>query len=78
LSGIVVLAREEGAAAGLDAVEPLEILSTILESAFSAKGALEADSLKRFARAIEEARCYRLVYSDLADAVHAVASLAHG
>ena len=78
LSHIVVLAREEGVAAGLDAVEPLEILSTILESAFSAKGALEADSLKTFARTIEEARCYRLVYSDLAGAVHAVASLAHG
>jgi hypothetical protein len=78
VSDIVVLAREHGIAAGLVAVEPLEILSTILESAFSARGALDADTLRTFARAIEEARCYRLVYSDLPDAVHALASLNHG
>jgi hypothetical protein len=78
VSDIVVLAREPGVAAGLEAVEPLEILSTILESAFSARGALEADFLKAFARAIEAAGCHKLVYSDLADAVDTVASLAHG
>ena len=76
LSDIVLLAREPNVAARLEAVEPLEILSTILESAFSARGALEAESLKTFAHAIEEARCYRLVYSDLADAVLAVATVA--
>lgn len=77
LSDIVVLARAPGVAARLEAVEPLEILSTSLESAFSARGALDARSLKTFARAIEEARCYRLVYSNLPDAVHAVASVGH-
>lgn len=77
LSDIVVLAREPGAAAGFEPVEPLEILSTILESAFSAKGSLDPESLKAFARTIENARCYRLVYSDLAEAVHAIVSVAH-
>jgi hypothetical protein len=77
LSDIILLAREPGVAARLEAVEPLEVLSTILESAFSARGALEAESLKTFAHAIEEARCYRLVYSDLTGAVRAVATVAH-
>ena len=78
LSDIVVLARETDIGAGLTAVEPLEMLSTLLESAFSARGALDADMLKTFARAIESARCHRLVYSDLADAVQAVAALPRG
>jgi hypothetical protein len=78
LSDIVMLAREPGVAASLKAVEPLEVLSTILESAFSASGSLAAESLKTFARAIEEARCHKLVYSDLPDAVAALGSRAHG
>ena len=68
--------RESAAAAALDAVEPLEVLSTILESAFSAKGALDADTLKTFGRTIEAARCYRLVYSNLEDAVRILVAAA--
>lgn len=77
INDILLLAREAGAAAVLESVEPLEIVSTILESAFSVNGAIDGKMLKSFARRIESAGCYRLVYSDLADAIRVIDRLAH-
>ena len=64
-------------APSFEPVEPLEAFSTLLESAFSAKGAITAAALKTFAKAIEAAASFRFVYSDLAGAIKAVDGLAH-
>ena len=74
---VLLLSRQAGAAPSFEPVEPLEAFSTLLESAFSAKGAITAPALKTFAKAIEAAASFRFVYSDLADAIKAVDELAH-
>jgi virulence-associated protein VapD len=77
ISNVVLLARQVGVPTALESVAPLEMVSTILESAYSAKRSIDADTLKTFARATESAGCHRLVYSALPDAVDAIGSLAH-
>jgi hypothetical protein len=73
---VLLLSRRPGAAAIFEPVEPLEAFSTLIESAFSAKGAITAPALKTFAKAIEAASSFRFVYSDLAGAIKAVQELA--
>jgi len=72
---VLLLARQPGATPALEPVEPLEAFSTLLESAFSAKGAIAAPALKIFASAIEDAASFRFVYSNLADAIEAIRDL---
>jgi hypothetical protein len=74
---VLLLSRQAGTAPSFEPVEPLEAFSTLLESAFSAKGAITAATLKTFAKAVEAAASFRFVYSDLADAIKAVDGLAH-
>lgn len=75
IGDVLLLDRRPGADAALETVEPLESVTTILESAFSIKGAIDADALRAFARVIEAAGCYRLVYSDVGQAVRAIDTL---
>jgi hypothetical protein len=77
ISDVILLARQAGVPTALERVAPLEMVSTILESAYSAKRSLDADMLKAFARATESAGCHRLAYSALPEAVDAIRSLAH-
>jgi hypothetical protein len=72
---VLLLSRRAGAAAELESVQPLEVVSTILESAYSTNGAIAPQTLKSFARRIEAAGCYRLVYPEVAEAVRAVNEL---
>jgi hypothetical protein len=72
---VLLLSRQRGAAAAFEPVEPLDAFSTLLESAFSAKGAIAAPALKTFASAIEGAASFRFVYSGLARAIGAIKDL---
>jgi hypothetical protein len=72
---VLLLSREDGAAPAFEPVEPLDAFSVLLESAFSAKGAITAPTLKTFASAIDSAASFRFVYSSLPDAIKAVEDL---
>jgi hypothetical protein len=72
---VLLLSRQPGATPAFEPVEPLDAFSTLLESAFSAKGAIAAPALKTFANAIEGAASFRFVYSNLADAIGAIKDL---
>lgn len=72
LAAILLLARSSDAKAVIEPVEPLEALTTILASAFSARGAIEAPTLKALAGAVDAARTGRLSYSRLDEAVSAI------
>jgi len=72
---VLLLSRQPGATPAFQPVEPLDAFSTLLESAFSAKGAISAPALKTFGNAIEGAASFRFVYSDLADAIAAIKDL---
>jgi len=76
LSAFVLLARTPGEAARLEAIEALGALTAILESAYSEKRRLDAGPLAALAGALESARCARLVYDDLGEAVAALEALA--
>jgi hypothetical protein len=72
---VLLLSRQADAAPAFEPVEPLEAFSALLESAFSAKGAITAPALKTFANAIDSAASFRFVYSNLADALKAIEDL---
>jgi hypothetical protein len=72
---VLLLSRQENAEPAFQPIEPLEAFSVLLESAFSAKGAIAAPMLKTFAQAIESAASYRFVYSRLRDAIRAIKEL---
>ena len=72
---VLLLSRQADATPAFEPVEPLDAFSTLLESAFSAQGAIAAPALKTFASAIEQAASFRFVYSDLADAIAAIKDL---
>lgn len=72
LAGVLILARRAGSAAAIEPVEPLEALTTILGGAYSAKGAIDPQTLEALAAAVDAARCGRLVYEALDPAIAAV------
>lgn len=72
---VLLLSRQQGATPALEPVEPLDAFSTLLASAFSAKGSISAPALKTFGSAIEGAASFRFVYSDLAEAIGAIRDL---
>ena len=69
---VLLLSRQKEGAAVLEPVEPLQALSALLQSAYSAKAAITAPLLTAFSRAIETAHTFRFVYSSLGEAVHCV------
>ena len=72
---VLLLSRQPDATPTLEPIEPLEAFSTLLESAFSAKGSISAPALKTFASAIEGAASFKFVYSNLTDAIAAIKDL---
>lgn len=75
LSAIVLLARQGEGEARFNGIEPLEALTTILASAYSASHAIGADALQALAASVNQARCGRLAYSRLEPAVRVLAAL---
>ncbi|MFC3068956.1 P-loop NTPase family protein [Phenylobacterium soli] len=74
-TAVVLLARQAGAAASLEAIAPLEALHALVESAYAAHWRLDGDALAALAGRLETATCARLVYEDLDAAVALIESL---
>jgi hypothetical protein len=72
---VLLLSRQPDAKPAFEPLEPLDAFSTLLESAFSAKGSISAPALKTFASAMEGAASFRFVYSNLAEAIAAIKDL---
>jgi len=77
LTGVILLARKAGAPARMEPMEPLQALSLVLDSGYAASRRLAGDTLAAFARTLERARCGRLIYENLPEAVAALEGLAH-
>jgi hypothetical protein len=69
---VLLLARREEGAAAIEPVRPLEALTAILGSAYSARRALSASALSALVEVLDQARLGRLHYSRWADARQAV------
>lgn len=72
IAAVLILDRGPEGEASVTAVEPMEALTTILASAWSSRRSIEAETLKALARTVERARCGRLTYARLEDALHAI------
>lgn len=66
---IVHLSRAPDARAQLRELDPLDALTRLASEAYSAAGAATLREMRALVALVEQARCYELVYSDLADAV---------
>lgn len=75
LGWALVLDRRPEGPARLEAVEPIEALTTLLASAFAADRRLDGMALHGFVQSLSKADCRRLVYSDLAGALAAIEAL---
>jgi len=78
LDAVLLLDRRAGETARLEPVHAVEALHIILESAYSAEGALSPATLKALASTLESAETHRFVYSDLAEAVACIEGLIGG
>lgn len=67
IGSILLLARNGGSAPRVETVTPLEVLTAVLNSAYAARGAISAASVKSLADAIGKARIGRLCFSDWRD-----------
>jgi hypothetical protein len=72
---VLLLSRERGATARIDPVTPLDAMCGILESGYSERKHLTVHVADALARRLSNARCGRLVYEDLGQAVDLVADL---
>ena len=72
-----LLARDGGATAAIEPVEPLAFLSEILNGAFSARHHLRGEVLEALVARLSAIRCRRLIYSDLAGAVRLLHETVH-
>jgi hypothetical protein len=78
IGAVVLLDRQADASASLTALHPVEALTALLDSAWSPERRLDGEALAGLAGALEQAGCWRLTYSDLAEAVAAVDGLGDG
>lgn len=78
MDAIVVLARSPGAAVALEPISPLTALQALLEGAHSARWSVTGKDLRTLAARLEGARCRRLTYCDLGEAVQALEHLHAG
>jgi hypothetical protein len=67
LTSILLLARDPDGPARIEDVDPLEVLTTVLGSAYSARGALSGQGFEALVDAIRNARTGRLCFSDWQD-----------
>jgi hypothetical protein len=72
---VLLLSRRPDAKPAFEPVEPLDAFSTLLESAFSSKGAISVSALKTFGNAMEGAASFRFIYSNLDEAIAAIKDL---
>lgn len=72
IGAILLLSRQESGEPRIEPVEPIAVLTAILESAYSGRGALSPSSLRRLAMCVESARVGRLRFSDWRDGVRLV------
>jgi hypothetical protein len=75
IGAVILLARQAGERAVLRPIEPLVALTAILGSAYAERWSLDGQALEALAATLEAARCRRLVYSDIAEAVAAIETL---
>lgn len=75
LGWTLLLDRRAGAAATLERLDPLAVLTELLAAALSADRALSGATLEAFADQLSRADCRRLVYSDLAEAITAIEAM---
>lgn len=73
---ILLLARQISIPARIEPVEPLEVLTAILGSAFSARGRLSRTGLASLIDCIQKAKIGRLCFSDGADARRVIEAFA--
>jgi hypothetical protein len=64
IGAILLLDRTAEGAARIEAAHPLEVLTAILGSAYSARAAISAGALARLADDVQRARLGRLQFSD--------------
>lgn len=76
LGAILLLARESSGPARIETVEPLEALTAILGSAYSARGAISPTTLTALIASIEGCRIGRLRFSQWADAQRVIDTFA--
>ena len=69
LQTVIALAREAGATARLDVVDPADMLAILLAESYAPSRSLTAAQFEITGQAISAARCCKLTYSDLAEAV---------
>lgn len=72
LGAILVLERLASGPARIEDIDRLDVLTSILQSAYSARGALPVSGLEALVQRIHQAKVGRLVYSDWSDAVQAI------
>lgn len=72
IAAILLLSRQDAAPARIEPLEPMAALTTILESAYSGRGALSPSSLRRLVGSVEGARLGRLRFADWRDGVRLV------
>ncbi|HYG25446.1 MAG TPA: hypothetical protein VD906_00910 [Caulobacteraceae bacterium] len=75
IAAIVLLGRQPEGEARFNGIEPLEALTTLLASAYSASHSIGADALQALASSVNRARCGRLSYSRLEPAVRVLSAL---
>lgn len=72
----LILDRRDGAAAALEPVDPLSMLTHLLGGAYSADHRLAGDTLQRLAERLAGVDCRKLIYSDLDGALAAIEEMA--
>jgi hypothetical protein len=69
---VIRLNRRPGASARLAPLQPFDTLSDLLGEAYSRSGGTSTEDLDVLLRAVTDARCHELVYSDLTQAVDVI------
>jgi hypothetical protein len=74
----VFLRRRSGQRAALEEVEPGQVLTRLIEQAYTPAGRLTTGGVHVLSSAVQKARAFDLIYSDLDEAVGLIKSMCHG
>jgi hypothetical protein len=72
---IISLERRESASAVLVQEDPVDALAALTRDAYSSRGAASSEDIRMLVQLVSRAQCYRLVYSELNEAVRTLAGL---
>lgn len=75
IRNIILLDRQADAPASLQEVGAIPILEALISEGDAQNGRLSESAFRSLVGALQEARCYRLTYSDLADAVETLTGI---